>query len=103
MKAWLRALGFRRQKYSSHIFSVEIKTMVRGGVSIVYKREGITLELGGERTGRNWERIQVSIPLDIDLTQASQVARDLVTALNEMNYEYDITRGLETLARSKRP
>jgi hypothetical protein len=97
----LRVIGYRRRKYNGHGFSVQIKSEVREGVSIVYKRHEVSLVLKGERTRRKWEGIQVSIPMDVERAQASQVVLDLKTAFGEMDYEYDIARGLETLARSR--
>jgi len=97
----LELLGYRRRRYRGDGFSVQIKSKVREGISVIYKRHGVTLDLRGERTGKGWKGIQVSIPREIETAEACQIASDVETALRGMDYEYVIVRGPETLAKSK--
>jgi hypothetical protein len=96
-----KLLGYRPRKYRDDQFSVQIKSMAREGVAVFYKRNEVSLELKGERTGSKWEGIQVIIPSEVEITRVPQMAQDLETALRAMDYEYVIVRGLETLAKSK--
>jgi hypothetical protein len=96
-----RLLGYRSRTYSSDDFSVQIKSLKREGVLVTYVRDGTRLDITGERTGRKWEAVQLSIPKEVEMGQIAQIASDLETAFQAMDYEYDITSGLQTLARSK--
>jgi hypothetical protein len=98
----LEMLRYRRRTYIGEGFSVRIRSMVREGVSVSYKRQDMTLDIKGDRTGKNWEQLQLSIPEEIGRTKAIQIALDLETAFIEMNYQYAITQGLETLRKSKK-
>jgi len=102
LNSLLKLLGYRARKHSGDGFSVEIRSLVREGILVIYTRSGMSLDLVGERTGRKWETIQVEIPRKDDMAQVLQIAADLKSAFRAMNYEYDIVSGLETLARSKK-
>jgi hypothetical protein len=102
LNLFLKLLGYRPRKYSGDGLSVEIKSLVREGILVIYKRSGMSLNLIGERTGRKWETLQVEVPRKDDVAQVSQIAADLERAFRAMDYEYDISSGLETLARSKK-
>jgi hypothetical protein len=80
---------------------VRIKSLVREGIAVTYERQGMSLVLIGEHTGRKWEELQVSLPTKIENAEASQIALDIETAFKELKYKYVITQGLKTLAKSE--
>lgn len=102
MSSLLKLLGYRPRKYSGDGFSVEIQSLVREGVLVIYRRPNMSLDLVGERTGRKWGRIQIEVPENDGMTRVSQIALDLEAAFKAMDYEYDISSGLEILARSQK-
>lgn len=93
---WLsRLIGFRRPEYRGKDFSVRIEPVFREVVSVVYTRQGKSLNLDAERIGRKWSGIQVLLPADIETPQVSQIVRDLETALAALHYGYVILRKTE--------
>jgi hypothetical protein len=100
----LKLLGYRDLKYRGNDFSVRIKTTVREGVSVLYMREGMSLNLSGERIGRKWEGIEMHIPPEVGAGQTPQIVRDLETAFGAMRYGYVIARktGIEVVPEAER-
>lgn len=92
MKWIFKKLGYRDREYRGSDFRVRIKPIMREAVSVIYTRDGSTLELSGERIGRRWEGVQVSIPCEVQQERASEVARDLETAFQALGYGYVIGR-----------
>jgi hypothetical protein len=88
----LRLLGWRELEYRGHDFSVRIESMVREGVSVIYRRQGAALNLSAERIGRKWEGIEVHIPPEVEVGQVNQIVRDLEIAFGAMQYGYVIAR-----------
>jgi hypothetical protein len=92
---WLRKLlGLRGDEYCESDFCVRIKRVFREVVSVMHTRDGTTLSLSGERIGRRWEGIEIHIPQEVEAARASQIARDLETAFQAMQYGYVIARKL---------
>jgi hypothetical protein len=90
---WLRKmLGSRGREYRGPGFSVRVKPTVREAVSIIYTHQGITLNLDGERCGKEWERIEVRIPQEFDGEQTARIVCHLETAFQELGYGYVIAR-----------
>ena len=91
MNRLLKLLGYRDLKYRGNDFSVRIKPTVREGVSIIYTRQGNDLNLIGERTGRQWQDIEVLIHSEVEITEAPK--RPLLSnCFGTMPYGHVITR-----------
>ena len=104
MNSLLKLLGYRDSKYRGSDFSVCITPRGREGVSVVYTRQGGSLNLVGERIGGKWERIELRIPTKLEATQVSQIVRDLEVAFEAMRYRYVISRnaGIEVVHEKER-
>jgi len=100
----LKLLGYRDREYRGDDFSVRIKPIAREGVSITHTRNGIRLDLGGERIGKKWEGIEVHLPQKVDPARVSQIGRDLETAFRAMRYGYVIAHlaGMEVVPEAER-
>jgi hypothetical protein len=90
MNRLLKLLGYRDCEYHGDHFRVYIESRVREGVTVIYTRDGATLNLSGERIGRKWEGIEVQISQEVESSRAAQIARDLETAFKAMRYDYVI-------------
>lgn len=88
----LKKLGHRDREYRGSDFRVRVEPIMREAVSVIYTRQGTTLHLSGERIGRRWEGIEVHIPHEVAVEQASQIARDLETAFQALGDGYIIAR-----------
>ena len=71
---------------------MRIESIFRELVWVIYKRQGTTHNLSGERIGRKGRGIQVFILSELDAAQISQIALDLKTAFEAMEYGYMIVR-----------
>lgn len=88
----LKKLRYRDREYRGSDFHVRIEPIMREAVSVIHTRHGITLNLSGQLIGRRWEGVEVHIPHEVEVEQASQVARDLETAFQALGYGYVIAR-----------
>ena len=103
--SWLRKLlGRRDREYRGDDFRVRLDPVFREVVSVTHRRHGVTTKLSGEYIGKNWEGIAVQIPIEIEATQAAQIAGDLATAFVGMRFGYVITRkvGVDIVPESER-
>lgn len=103
MKPLLRKLGYRDKEYRGTDFDVRVGTRQRELVSVSYTRDGVRLNLEGERIGERWQGIDVRIPQDVDGVLAKEVARDLAQAFQAMGYSFVISRllGFEIVSESE--
>ncbi len=100
----LKLLGYRDREYRGNDFSVQIKPANREIVSVVHTRQGTSLDLSGQRIGREWGGIEVLIPQDVGAAQVPQIVRDLETAFAAMQYGYVIARkcGIDIVPETER-
>ncbi len=83
-------------EYRTGEFAVRVEPIVREAVSVIYTRDGVSLNLDAERIGSKWEGIEVLIPQEVEAGQVPQLVRDLQTAFAAMQYGYVITRKVGT-------
>jgi hypothetical protein len=104
MNWFLKKLGYRDRQYRGSDFSVRIEPMGREAVYVVYTRRGTNLNLDGQRIGSRWEGIEVYLPPEVEAEQSSQIALDLETAFQAMDYGYVIARlsAIETVPETER-
>jgi len=100
----LKLLGYREREYLGSDFSVRIEPIFREVVSVIYTRQGNTLNFGGERIGKKWEGIQVHLPTEVETTEVAQIVHDLETAFLGLRYGYVIARktGIDTIPETER-
>ena len=94
MNWFLKLIGYKDRKYQGTEFSVRIKPVFREVLSVLYERGPVLLNLNGEYIGK--EGIQVHIPEEFEITKAMQIAKDLETAFESMEYGYLIVRSTGT-------
>jgi hypothetical protein len=90
--SWIRKLLGIGHEYRGNGYCFRVKCVVREVVSVEYSRGEYSLTLGGERFGKRWESIAVSIPQDVDREEATQIASDLAIGFEAMNCAYIINR-----------
>jgi hypothetical protein len=102
---WIgKLLGRHGREYRGPDFSVRMETIFREVVAVIYTRNGSSLKLSGERFGRKWETISVSIPEGVEAGQLPSIVNDLKIAFEALRYDYLITRktGIETVPEPER-
>jgi hypothetical protein len=55
----LKKLGYRDRQYRGSDFSMRIEPMGREALSVIYTRQGTSLNLDGKRIGSKWEGIEM--------------------------------------------
>jgi len=100
----LKLLGYREREYFGDDFSVRIEQIFREVVSVIYTRQGKSLNLSGERIGKKWEGIHVYLPADVEAAHVAQIVRDLETAFGVLRYGYVISRktGVDLVPETER-
>ena len=88
----LKRLGYRGREHRGADFSVRIEPIFREVISVIYTRQGTSLELEGQRIGTKWEGIEVQLPENAENEQVAQIVRDLETAFVALSYGYVIAR-----------
>ena len=88
----LKLFGNRGREFRGDDFLVRIKPGFREIVSVIYTRQGKSLEFGGERIGKKWEGIHILLPSDLEDGQVAQTVRDLEKALVGLGHGYQIVR-----------
>jgi hypothetical protein len=81
-----KLFGYGDREYRCVDFSVRIEPIFREVVSVAYARHNKTANLGGERIGKRWQGIAISIPPEIPPDEVPQMVRDLELAFAAMGY-----------------
>jgi hypothetical protein len=92
MFGWLK----RRNKVIKSTYSIEMRTIFRECMDVVYREEGRKLYFDGEKVGKKWRQVNLGVPTNLAPGDQARVLANLGAGLEELGYEYVIFRTAES-------
>ncbi|HMD07695.1 MAG TPA: hypothetical protein VKH63_09175 [Candidatus Acidoferrum sp.] len=89
MFGWLKR---RPNKVKAANYSIEMRTIFRECMDIVYEEHGHKFYFGGEKVGKKWRQVNLGVPTNLAPEDQYRVLANLGAGLKELGYEFVIFR-----------